>query len=145
MTYLDQVFCESLRLFPPAMRTDRTCTKNCDVGPYHFIKGDIVNISIVGVHYDEEFWPEPTKFDPDRFAPENKDNIVPYSYMPFGVGPRNCIGMRLANLEAKIAVAQIIKHFKIKRCEKTEVPIQLRKVGLTMPVNGIWVRLEKRQ
>jgi len=52
--------------------------------------------------------------------------------------------MRLANLEAKIAMAEIIKNFKIKRCEKTEVPIKLRKVGLTIPVNGIWVRLERR-
>jgi len=145
MNYLDQVFCESLRVFPPAMRTDRMCNKDCDVGPHHIPSGMVVNISIVGVHMQEEFWPEPEKFDPDRFSAENRDNIVPYSYLPFGSGPRNCIGMRLANLEAKIAMAQIIKNFKIKRCEKTEVPIKLKKVGLTIPENGIWVRMEKRK
>jgi len=145
MTYLDQVFCESLRLYPPAMRTDRQCNQSCEIGPYHIPKDMIVNISIVGVHHCEEFWPEPEKFDPDRFSPENRDNIVPYSFIPFGAGPRNCIGMRLATLESKIAMAQIVKNFKIKRCEKTEVPIKIRNFGLTIPVNGIWVRLEHRQ
>jgi cytochrome P450 family 3 subfamily A len=145
MTYLDQVFCETLRLYPPAMRTDRTCNADCDIGPYHIPKDMIINISIVGAHYSEEYWSEREKFDPDRFSPENRDKIVPYSFLPFGVGPRNCIGMRLATLEAKIAMAYITKNFKIKRCEKTEVPIKIRNVGLTIPVNGIWVRLEHRK
>ena len=58
-----------------------------------------------------------------RFSPENKPNIDPFTYMPFGQGPRNCIGMRLAQLEAKIAFARVIQKFRPVKCEKTLVGI----------------------
>jgi cytochrome P450 len=74
---------------------ERVCTTN----QYHLAgtnvhlrKGDVVNIPIRGLHYDEKYYPEPHKFDPDRFLPENKQKRSPYVYLPFGSGPRNCIG-----------------------------------------------------
>lgn len=56
-------------------------------------KGQRNLISVLGLHYDPEYFPNPDKFDPDRFSDENKASIRPYTYLPFGEGPRNCIGM----------------------------------------------------
>lgn len=59
---------------------------------FMFEKGEVVLIPVIGIHRDPKYYPNPDKFDPERFSDENKDKILPYSYMPFGVGPRNCIG-----------------------------------------------------
>jgi cytochrome P450 len=106
------------------LSVDRVCNTDCEIGGYKIAKGTLINIGIWAVHHDEEYWPEPEKFDPDRFAPENKDRIVPCSFIPFGQGPRNCIGMRLANMEAKMGVARVVQRFVIERCAKTEVLIE---------------------
>lgn len=96
MKYMDQVITETLRKWPPAAMVDRICVKD-----YVFDDGDVklnikkgtpINLPIYGIHHDPEYYPDPEKFDPERFSEENKDNIVPGSYVPFGFGPRNCIG-----------------------------------------------------
>lgn len=97
LKYLDQVISETLRKWPPALFTNRVCTKdyNCDIEGYErFIieKGKAVWIPIISIHRDPNYYPEPEKFDPERFNDENKHNINPAAFLPFGVGPRNCIG-----------------------------------------------------
>uniref|UniRef100_A0A915KA29 Cytochrome P450 n=1 Tax=Romanomermis culicivorax TaxID=13658 RepID=A0A915KA29_ROMCU len=145
LNYLEQILNETLRLYPVAARTDRVCNENCVVGPYHIPKGMVLNLGIRAVHLDEEYWHEPNHFDPERFSPERKHQIVPYSYFPFGLGPRNCIGMRLALLEVKICVIRLIEEFKILRSPKTEeFPKMKTNVGLTAPINGFWICLDKR-
>lgn len=95
MKYMDMFISETLRLWPAAPGTDRTCVKDYsyDDGQYKFKvdKGTALSIPIVSLHHDAKYWNEPEKFNPDRFSDENKDNVVPGTYMPFGVGPRNCI------------------------------------------------------
>ena len=77
--------------------------------------------------------------------PENRDQIVPYSWMPFGSGPRNCIGQRLAYLEAKIALAHMVHNFDLVKTSKTQVPLQLTGVSnFTTVKNGIYVGFNKR-
>lgn len=100
MKYLDQVISEVLRKWPPAVFTNRVCTKDysCSVdGHDKFIieKGKAVWIPICSIHHDPKYYPEPKKFDPERFSDENKHLIQPGSFLPFGVGPRNCIGKKL--------------------------------------------------
>lgn len=98
MKYLDMVVSESLRKWALAASTDRECAKDYtlydDDGTklFEFKAGDHINIPISGLHLDDKFFPEPHKFIPERFSDENKDQLVPYTYLPFGVGPRNCIG-----------------------------------------------------
>lgn len=96
MRYLDQVICETLRMWPSLTATDRLCVKDYvyDDGNLSFEmkKGDSFTIPIYSFHHDEKFYHDADRFDPDRFSPENKTRIVPGTYMPFGVGPRNCIG-----------------------------------------------------
>lgn len=90
---------ETLRKWPPAFQTDRMCVKKYVIPPSEkeeeFVvleKGSSIVIPIVAIHYDPKYFPEPEKFDPERFSEENKGLLVSGSYMPFGVGPRNCIG-----------------------------------------------------
>ena len=97
MHYMDMVIQECLRKWPPAMVTDRVCNKDITYTyengeKLELKKGDCVWIPIVGFHRDPNFFENPNKFDPERFSEENKDKIKPFTYLPFGVGPRNCIG-----------------------------------------------------
>jgi len=97
MKFLDMVVSEALRKNPPFPAIDRSCTKDYDLdlgnGKTVFIKkGDQVFLSIHQLHRDPEYFPNPEKFDPYRFSDENKDSIVSGTYLPFGIGPRACIG-----------------------------------------------------
>ncbi|EFA05733.1 cytochrome P450 6BT1 [Tribolium castaneum] len=94
MTYLGQVVDETLRIHSPAYAVSRTCTQDYHVPETNIVlkKGFQVLIPIRGIHSDPEFYPEPEKFKPERFHPDNRQNIEPYSYLPFGEGPRICIG-----------------------------------------------------
>ena len=84
-------------------------------------KGSIISIPIYAIHYDPEIWPEPEKFNPYRFTPEEKLKHGPYDWLPFGAGPRGCIAMRLGLLEIKIACVYLLRAFKFIKSEKTEV------------------------
>lgn len=96
LKYLDQVVSEGLRMWPPALFTDRLCNQDYEfkdeTRTLLINKGTQFWIPIYTLHHDEKHFPNPEKFIPERFSDENKDNIVPGSYIPFGVGPRNCIG-----------------------------------------------------
>lgn len=90
------VVSETLRRWPPGAFTDRLCLKD-----YHFDDGNLsftiekgqqLWISFSALHHDPNYFPDPLKFDPERFSDENKHNIQPGTYVPFGFGPRNCIG-----------------------------------------------------
>ncbi|KAK3587373.1 hypothetical protein CHS0354_028745 [Potamilus streckersoni] len=83
-------------------------------------KGLDVSVSIPSLHYDSKYWENPQKFDPDRFSPENKGRIHPFTFLPFGGGPRNCIGMRLALMETKMAIAALFQNFRILTSPETE-------------------------
>ena len=84
-------------------------------------KGILVVVPVHAIHYDHKIWPEPEKFNPYRFTPEEKAKHTPYHWPPFGSGPRNCIAMRLALVETKIAVAYLVRKFKFIRSAETEV------------------------
>ena len=87
---------ESLRKYPVVALLERTCTKELALPDgYKFEKGERVMIPVWSLHYDTKYFPNPERFDPQRFSAENKVAIKPNTYMPFGDGPRACIGMLL--------------------------------------------------
>lgn len=102
MRYMDQVFSESLRMWPPAPIVDRECVKDYEyddgVNRFTFTKGTAVSILINAFHHDPQFFPNPEQFDPERFSDENKHTIQAGTYLPFGTGPRNCIGMNVGRV-----------------------------------------------
>uniref|UniRef100_A0A914WFE6 Uncharacterized protein n=1 Tax=Plectus sambesii TaxID=2011161 RepID=A0A914WFE6_9BILA len=144
MKYLDQVFCETTRMYPPAQRTDRICTEDCKIGGHLIRKGEILNIPIYGIHMNPDYWPEPEEFRPERFAKENAGDIVPYSYLAFGVGPRGCVGQRLAVLESKIGVVTALRRFRFVPSENAERHPKFNTLGTCSAINGIHLRVESR-
>lgn len=99
MKYMDMVVSEGLRRWPPGAFTDRVCVKDYkyDDGKYKFTieKGTSLWIAMSALHHDPNNFPNPMQFDPERFSEENRNQIKPGTYVPFGIGPRNCIGMLL--------------------------------------------------
>ena len=136
--------CETFRLHTPSARVVRDTAHDIQVCGVTIPKGTDVTIPIHGVHRLSEYWPEPEKFDPERFSAENKKQIVPYTYLPFGQGPRNCVGMRLALMEVKMATVVLLQNFRLNPSEKLEIPPTVSKGVTLKPENGIWLRLARR-
>lgn len=108
LTYTVQVLHEALRLCPPAAAVGRVAIRDIDVDGYRVEAGTLLGFGIWAVHRDPALWVEPKRFDPDRFAPERMKRIDRWQYLPFGAGPRSCIGDHFAMLEATLALATII-------------------------------------
>nr|QTM97432.1 Cytochrome P450 [Sitophilus oryzae] len=151
MKYLDMVVSEVLRKWAPNISTDRICTKpytiaakNPSEKPITIETDMMVIIPTTGLHLDSNHYPDPKKFDPERFSEENKGKIPPFTYTPFGVGPRNCIASRFALLEIKALLSKLIYNFEILPNSKTKSPIKLSRNSLTLNVEGgYWLSLKR--
>ncbi|KAH8297249.1 hypothetical protein KR044_008564, partial [Drosophila immigrans] len=126
LPYLKMVCLEALRLYPAAAFINRECTPQQGVGfslqphvDFVIPAGMPAYISILGLHRDAKYWPNPLNFDPERFAPERLESIVPMTYIPFGAGPHGCIGSRLGLLQLKLGVAQMLRSYRVEICEQT--------------------------
>lgn len=104
---------ESMRMYPVATSVTKVNTKPMVIDGHTIPTGSLLNLGIYQVHYLEEFWPEPDRFNPYRFSPENIDKIHPFAYIPFSAGARNCIGQKFAIQEMQIVLALILKKFRI--------------------------------
>ncbi|XP_032667814.1 uncharacterized protein LOC116842550 [Odontomachus brunneus] len=115
MKYLQQVISETLRLYPPASILDRVAVENYTFpGTKITIEKDTpIYIGLYGLHTDPRYHPNPLTFDPERFSDERKNEILPCTYMPFGEGPRNCIGMRLGYLQTAVGVITILRDYEV--------------------------------
>jgi len=121
MPYLEACIKESLRMSAPVARNDRECNKDWEYKGIKIKKGTKIGIPIQVVHKNPEYWPEPELFRPERFLKENAGNIVPCSYLPFGQGPRACLGERFAVVEIKAAMVRLLQEFRLEKCEKTQL------------------------
>ena len=123
MTYLDMVIDETQRMYPAAVRLDRVCNEDYEFEGIKMKKGQLWIGAIYALHHDEELYPNPEKFDPERFNEENRKTRDNISLIPFGDGPRSCIAMRFAILEMKILMAVLLTKFKFVKCDQTEVSL----------------------
>jgi len=147
LDYLDMVVNETLRKYPPGVRLERRCTKDYKLPGFEYVvkKDDLVAIPTYAIHHDEDIYPNPKQFDPTRFNSENKAKRSPYAYLPFGVGPRNCIAMRFALTEGKAAIAELVKSFVLAPTTKTLIPMEYSKTAAMKPANGMWLKLTPRK
>ncbi|XP_037945529.1 probable cytochrome P450 6w1 [Teleopsis dalmanni] len=150
LTYLAQVIDETLRKYPVLGFLERECTaaeSGYSLQPFNEFAvpaGMPVYISALGVHRDEKYWPDPDKFDPERFSPAQRDKINWDAYMPFGAGPHNCLGMRIALLQAKLGLICLLKKHRVVVSERTAIPIQFDpKSFLLSSKDGMFLKLEK--
>lgn len=150
MPYMDMVVSETMRLWPIATIVDRLCVKDYvyDDGKgcrFTIEKGRSVIGSVIGFHHDPKYYTQPKMFDPERFSVENRRNINPDAYLPFGIGPRNCIGSRFALMEMKVVIYYLLLNFSFEVTEKTQIPLKLEKSPTKIaPEKGIWVELKPR-
>ncbi|XP_051017134.1 cytochrome P450 3A9-like isoform X1 [Acomys russatus] len=132
MEYLDMVVNETLRLYPVGGRLERICKKDVEINGVFIPKGTIVMVPTFALHKDPNCWPEPEEFCPERFSKKNQDSINPYTYLPFGNGPRNCIGMRFALMNMKVALVRILQNFSFQPCKETQVSVLPQQVMCTL-------------
>lgn len=100
----------------------RSCTKACVIKDIKIPKDSPIIIPVYSIHRDPSIYPDPEKFDPERFSPAAKQSRNPYTYMPFGHGPHNCIGMRFAQMEMKLVLARILKKYRLEVGPDTKIP-----------------------
>ncbi|XP_048517335.1 cytochrome P450 6A1 isoform X2 [Dendroctonus ponderosae] len=124
MEYLDKVVRETLRKYPVAPVIPRRCTKDYKIRDTNIVieKGTRIYIPVIGVHLDPEYYPDPDRFDPERFSPENKAIRPDIAWMPFGDGPRQCLGMRFGLLQTKVALASLLQEFKFTLNKAMKAP-----------------------
>lgn len=143
---LDNVLSETLRMYPPAPIISRRCVKEYRV-PGSDLKLEqscTINVPINGLHHDPQYFPDPETFNPDRFSEDNKHNIQPFTYMPFGSGPRHCIANRFVLLETKVALVQLLSHFDLHTTSKTQLPLRIAKKFEMTVEGGFWCGFKLR-
>lgn len=136
MPYLEASIKEALRLTTPDSVGMRLCTEETTVAGIRFKPGMCVDIPLAAMHRDPEYFPEPEKYNPERFLPENKDKVKPFSFIPFGAGPRNCVGMRLGLLQTKTTLASMLSRVRFEPCPETMVPLKYKSCQLLPLIDG---------
>ena len=114
LDYLDQVIKEVLRLYPPVYFFVREPYEDDEIGGYRVPAGSLVIVYQWVLHRDSRFFDDPETFDPDRWTPDFERSLHPYAYIPFGGGPRRCIGEGLALLEMKLTIATIAQRYRLE-------------------------------
>uniref|UniRef100_A0A8C7G2T9 Cytochrome P450 3A n=1 Tax=Oncorhynchus kisutch TaxID=8019 RepID=A0A8C7G2T9_ONCKI len=135
MEYLDMVINETLRVYPIISRLERVAKATVEVNGVTIPKGTVVMIPIMVLHHHPTHWPKPEVFRPERFSKGNRENIDPYTFLTFGMGPRNCIGMRFALQTIKLVTVEILQRFSFVTCKETEVRLLIVSMGLLVPLS----------
>ncbi|EFN68178.1 Probable cytochrome P450 6a13, partial [Camponotus floridanus] len=145
MTYMDQVLNESQRIIAAGAVLQKECTEECELrGSDGLIccvqPGTEILIPVQGLQEDPRYWKNPEVFDPERFSPENKHNIQKFTFLPFGEGPRMCVGMRMGLLQIKAGFVAILRKYSLELSPRTQVPLKMKvNTMLPAPKGGLWV------
>jgi cytochrome P450 len=124
LSYTEKVLTESMRLYPPAWIIGRRALKDCDLASCHIPAGALVLLSQYVMHRDERFFPDPTRFDPERWTPEGRAARPKFSYFPFGGGSRQCIGEAFAWMEGTLLIATLAQKWQMRLVPGHPVDVQ---------------------
>ncbi len=142
LAYTDQVIKEALRLYPPIHVGNRRADTDVTVQGYDVPEGTRVMYSIYLSHRDKNHWENPTEFCPARFDRNSEDKQPPFTYVPFGGGPRNCIGAAFAQIEAKVVISRLLQTFDFELLNGDEIKPHM---GATLePRPGVTMRVTRR-
>ncbi|XP_030745866.1 probable cytochrome P450 6a17 isoform X2 [Sitophilus oryzae] len=142
MKYLDLVIDETLRKFPPVPVIPRVCSKDYQIPGTDVVieKGVRVQIPVWGLHKDPDYYPNPEVFNPENFSEENKAKRPDFTFLPFGEGPRMCIGMRFGLMQTKVGLISLVRKFNFTLNDKTKMPIEMERASVVLSAKGdIWL------
>ncbi|HNN93254.1 MAG TPA: cytochrome P450 [Pseudomonadota bacterium] len=142
LVYTRQVLQEVLRLYPPVPAVTRLARQADDFDGIHVEAGEAVALSIAATHRHPEFWSRPDVFDPDRFSAERAGTIAPYSYLPFLLGRRACLGEHFAMLEGILALAMMVGRYQMERADFG--PIATRPISTLRMARPLRMRVWRR-
>ncbi|XP_066597508.1 cytochrome P450 6j1-like [Prorops nasuta] len=149
LNYMDQAINESMRLYPAVGVLAKVCTKDtqlrgrdgliCDIE-----RGTQIIIPVDGLQNDAMYWKDPEVFDPERFSKENSKDITKYTFLPFGEGPRQCVGMRMAQMQMKAALTAVLNKYSLELSPRTRLPLTMDPYQgiVPTPLGGIWVYIK---
>jgi cytochrome P450 len=143
LSYLDQVIKESLRLHPPAWVITREAAADIQLGSYVIPKGSTIEICQHVMHRDARWFPDPLRFLPERFDAARESNLPKGAYLPFGTGPRYCIGQMFATMEMQVILAMVLQRYRLVLQSDAEIPPQ--PMVVQRPRGGVPMRVEVRQ
>ena len=130
-----------MRLYPPAYAIGRECIDKDEILGQTIPAKSIFLLSIYALHLDPQYYPNPHKFDPDRFAPELVKQRHKLAYMPFGAGPRMCIGNHFAMMEMQLILAMLVQRFDFELVD--DVPVIPQPLVTLSPKGGIKMRVKQ--
>ncbi|KAJ8344911.1 hypothetical protein SKAU_G00291040 [Synaphobranchus kaupii] len=133
---------EEIDQFFPNETPVMVCKATAEVNGLTIPKGTVVTVPTFALHRDPKLWESPETFKPERFSKDNKDSIDPYTFLPFGIGPRNCIALRFALLVMKLVVVKLLQNFDLETCKETELPLELS--AMYKPKKPITLKLVPR-
>lgn len=139
LEFVRDVFREALRLYPPITFIPRVASEDTQIGRYQAKKGTMIMIAPWTTHRHHALWPHPDRFDPDRFM---RDEIIPGSYMPFGLGPRICVGAAFATIESGLMLARLVRRYDFEAIAPGEIKPVARLT--TRPAREIMMRVLRR-
>ncbi|EDS32055.1 cytochrome P450 6A1 [Culex quinquefasciatus] len=146
MKYIEMCINESLRKYPPIANILREVTKDYPVQDMNVTlpKGHRVMLPIYAIHHDPEYYPAPDQYDPERFTPAAVAARHQMAFVPFGEGPRVCIGQRFGMMQARVGLAYLLKNFRFRLSEKTAVPLKILASSTVLATEGgLWLHIEK--
>ncbi|XP_023934742.1 probable cytochrome P450 6a14 [Bicyclus anynana] len=146
MVYMNMVLDETMRMHPPLRALFRRCTKAYKLPNSGVLieEGTQIFVPAHAIQMDPDIFADPETFDPERFSPENKKTIHPCHWMPFGEGPRKCLGLRQGYIQSKLALVKLLQTYELTMDARTQVPTKLKASALSCAAEGgIWIRLKK--
>ena len=142
LTYIRSLFKETLRLYPPITFIPRVAAEATRIGRFRIKKGAMIMIAPWVIHRHHDYWDDPDIFDPDRFSPEREKAIRPGTYMPFGLGPRVCVGAGFAGVESALILARLARRFDFSVDDADKVRPVARLT--TRPAEQVMCRVTRR-
>ncbi|KAI5643381.1 cytochrome p450 domain-containing protein [Phthorimaea operculella] len=143
MRYLDCCIKESLRLYPPVPLIARYISEDIHLGKYTVPQGAVTFIHVYDIHHDPAIYPDPEKFDPDRFLLDNVAKRHPFAYIPFSAGPRNCIGQKFAMYEMKTLISSLLRRYRLEAVTRPQDITFIADLVLRSK-NPLYVKIRRR-